>query len=171
MSALSACTPACQKKASDPITYGCESPCGCWELNSGPLGEQPVLLTAEPLYLSSPHLFYWLYFQEMPHCFQKQLFQFPPFLAVSVRVTIATHNTVTTKQVVRKGFIWLALPYCRNSNRAGTWRQRLMQRPEGCCLLPCSLQLVHSAFLWNPRQPAQAWHHPSGLGPSPSNTI
>jgi hypothetical protein len=27
---------------------GCESPCGCWELNSGPLEEQSVLLTTEP---------------------------------------------------------------------------------------------------------------------------
>ncbi|CAO2628536.1 E3 ubiquitin-protein ligase NEDD4, partial [Lemmus lemmus] len=26
----------------------CELPCGCWELNSGPLEEQSVLLTAEP---------------------------------------------------------------------------------------------------------------------------
>jgi hypothetical protein len=30
------------------ITDGCELPYGCWELNSGPLEEQPVLLTAEP---------------------------------------------------------------------------------------------------------------------------
>jgi hypothetical protein len=22
-----------QKRASDPVTDGCESPCGCWELN------------------------------------------------------------------------------------------------------------------------------------------
>jgi len=29
-----------QKRASDPITDGCEPPCGCWELNSGPLEEQ-----------------------------------------------------------------------------------------------------------------------------------
>ena len=36
MSALSACTSACQKRALDPITDGCEPPCGCWELNSGP---------------------------------------------------------------------------------------------------------------------------------------
>jgi hypothetical protein len=26
-----------QKRASDPITDGCEPPCGCWELNSGSL--------------------------------------------------------------------------------------------------------------------------------------
>ena len=32
----------------DPITDGCEPPRGCWELNSGPLEEQLVLLTAEP---------------------------------------------------------------------------------------------------------------------------
>jgi hypothetical protein len=32
----------------DLITDGCEPPRGCWELNSGPLEEQPVLLAAEP---------------------------------------------------------------------------------------------------------------------------
>jgi hypothetical protein len=37
-----------QKRGSDPITVGRELPCGCWELNSGPLEEQSVLLTAEP---------------------------------------------------------------------------------------------------------------------------
>ena len=36
------------KRASDPITDGCEPPCGCWELNSGPLEKQSVLLTTEP---------------------------------------------------------------------------------------------------------------------------
>jgi hypothetical protein len=30
------------------ITDGCEPPCGCWKLNSGPLEEQSVLLTTEP---------------------------------------------------------------------------------------------------------------------------
>ena len=30
------------------ITDGSEPPCGCWELNTGPLEEQAVLLTAEP---------------------------------------------------------------------------------------------------------------------------
>ena len=37
-----------QKRVPDPITDGCEPPCVCWELNSGPLEEQSVLLTAEP---------------------------------------------------------------------------------------------------------------------------
>ena len=42
------CLQTHQKRASDPITDGCEPPCGCWKLNSGPLAEQSVLLTAEP---------------------------------------------------------------------------------------------------------------------------
>ena len=29
------------------LTDGCEPPCGCWDLNSGPLEEQSVLLSAE----------------------------------------------------------------------------------------------------------------------------
>jgi hypothetical protein len=37
-----------QKKASDPIPDGCEPLCGFWELNSEPLEEQSVLLSAEP---------------------------------------------------------------------------------------------------------------------------
>jgi hypothetical protein len=36
------------KRKSDSIIYGCEPPCGCWELNLGSLEEQSVLLTAEP---------------------------------------------------------------------------------------------------------------------------
>ena len=30
------------------VTDSCELPCGCWELNPGPLVEQPVLLNTEP---------------------------------------------------------------------------------------------------------------------------
>jgi hypothetical protein len=30
------------------MTDGCDPPCGCWDLNSGPLEEQSVLLTTEP---------------------------------------------------------------------------------------------------------------------------
>ena len=38
-----------QKKASvRGTTDGCEPPCGCWELNSGPLKEQSGLLPADP---------------------------------------------------------------------------------------------------------------------------
>ena len=42
------CLQTHQKRALDPIIDGCEPPCECWELNSGPLEEQSVLLTTEP---------------------------------------------------------------------------------------------------------------------------
>jgi hypothetical protein len=47
-SAWSACTlcmclSACQRRTSDPFVGGHEPPCGCWELNWGPLDEQPML--------------------------------------------------------------------------------------------------------------------------------
>jgi hypothetical protein len=48
MNALSTCTPACQKRASNLSINGCELLCGCWELNSGPQEDQPMLLTDEP---------------------------------------------------------------------------------------------------------------------------
>jgi hypothetical protein len=31
-----------------PFTDSCKTLCGCWELNSGPLEEQSLLLTSEP---------------------------------------------------------------------------------------------------------------------------
>ena len=47
-----------QKMVTNPITDGCEPPCGCWELNSGSLEEQSVLLTAEPS-LQPQKSFFW----------------------------------------------------------------------------------------------------------------
>jgi hypothetical protein len=40
MYVLCSCLQTHQKRASDLVTDGCEPPCGCWDLNSGPLGEQ-----------------------------------------------------------------------------------------------------------------------------------
>ena len=48
-SALPARMPTHQKRAPDLITDGCEAPRSCWDLNSGHLEEQSVLLTAEPM--------------------------------------------------------------------------------------------------------------------------
>jgi hypothetical protein len=48
ISVFCCCPQTHKKKVSDPITDGCELPCGCWDLNSGPLREQSVLLTPEP---------------------------------------------------------------------------------------------------------------------------
>ena len=39
MYAHCSCLQTHQERASDPITDGCESPCGCRELSSGPLEE------------------------------------------------------------------------------------------------------------------------------------
>ena len=47
--ALSSGVSVGQKRDSDPIIDASESPCACWELNSGLLEEQPVLLTTEPI--------------------------------------------------------------------------------------------------------------------------
>jgi hypothetical protein len=44
--------------ASDLITGGCEPPCGCWDLNSGPSEERSVFLPTEP----SHQLSTWLLF-------------------------------------------------------------------------------------------------------------
>jgi hypothetical protein len=53
---LSSCPQILQKRASDFVTDGCEPPCGCWDLNSGPSEEQVVLLTTEPSH--QPCLFF-----------------------------------------------------------------------------------------------------------------
>ena len=41
-------------------SYSCELPCGCWELNLGPLEEQSVLLAAEPSAIPSFVFFFLL---------------------------------------------------------------------------------------------------------------
>jgi hypothetical protein len=46
-----------QKRESGLVTDGCDTPCGRWDLNSGPPEEQSVLLTTEPS-LQSPRTFY-----------------------------------------------------------------------------------------------------------------
>lgn len=50
-----------RKRTLDPIVDGCEPLCGCWELNAGPLKEQPLLLTFEPT-LQPPIIYYNTYF-------------------------------------------------------------------------------------------------------------
>jgi hypothetical protein len=56
---------------SDLITGGCEPPCGCWDLNSGPSEEQSVLLPAEPSH-QPPN---WFFFKDY------NIITFPPFLS------------------------------------------------------------------------------------------
>lgn len=54
-----------QGVGSPGVMDGCETPCGCWELNKGPLEEHPVLLTMETSlqpsqYVSKGDLLDWL---------------------------------------------------------------------------------------------------------------
>jgi hypothetical protein len=53
MSALSSSMPALSEEGTRSHG-GCEPPCGFWDLNSGPLEEQLVLLTAEPSLSPNP---------------------------------------------------------------------------------------------------------------------
>jgi hypothetical protein len=50
---LENCSSQCVRSSGTGVTDNCELLCGCWELNSAPLEEQPVLLTAEPSSLQS----------------------------------------------------------------------------------------------------------------------
>lgn len=59
---MSACLPAHLKRTLDLITSGCELLCECWELNSGPLKERPVLLTAEQSLKPQTTFFFILFF-------------------------------------------------------------------------------------------------------------
>ena len=58
---------AVQKRAPGLISDSCEPPCGCWELNSGPLEEQAMLLTAEPSLQPLDFLFYLKFLQTPRH--------------------------------------------------------------------------------------------------------
>jgi hypothetical protein len=49
--------PASQKRTPDAIADGCEPPCGCWELISGPLEEQTMLLISESSLQSEDMIF------------------------------------------------------------------------------------------------------------------
>jgi hypothetical protein len=77
------------------VMVSCEPPCGCWESNSGPLGEQQVHLTALPppsllsLSLSPSSLsFYFFFFLSLPISISLWLLLIPnssllPFLFLS----------------------------------------------------------------------------------------
>jgi hypothetical protein len=64
------CLQIFQKRASDLITDGCEPPCGCWDLNSGPSEEQSVLLTSEPSFQPSNFLFSFFFKYRFSLCSQ-----------------------------------------------------------------------------------------------------
>jgi hypothetical protein len=73
---------------------------------------------------------------------------------VLVRVSIPGPNIMTKKQLGRKGFIQLTLPYCNSSlkeirtgTQAGQEAGANAETMEGCSLLACFPWLAQSALL------------------------
>ena len=66
VSVLSACMPAPYvleaedhvRSGGTGVTIDRKPPCKCWELNPGPLEEQPLFLTTEPFLQTLWHYFY-----------------------------------------------------------------------------------------------------------------
>lgn len=60
----------------DRITYSCELSCECWEMNMGPLEEEPMISTREPSLCPSPYflagVFYTVFFSFFPSFFSPQ---------------------------------------------------------------------------------------------------
>lgn len=80
------------------------------------------------------------------------------------------HKTTWPRsKLKRKGFIQLTLPYdVHHQNKSGVERihgrnlkaEVDAEAKEECCLLACFPWLAQLALLYNPRLPAQGWHHP-----------
>jgi hypothetical protein len=65
------------------VTDSCELPSGCWELNLGPLGEQPVLLVTEPSFQPS-----------MVHCYLNIL-----TMSLSVKGALSLHRQTSQQRL------------------------------------------------------------------------
>ena len=61
------CLQTLQKRESDLVTDGCEPPCGCWDLNSGPSEEQSGGCSYPLSHLTSPILV--PFFRPLSLCF------------------------------------------------------------------------------------------------------
>ena len=81
-------------------------------------------------------------------------------------------NIMTKKQVGRKGFIQLTVPYCcsspkevRTGTQAGQKAGADTEAMEGCYLLAYFPWLAQPAFLKSLRLQSQGWYHPQGALP------
>ena len=126
----------------DPIIDGCELPCGCWDLNSGLLEEQPVLLTTEPSQTS--HFALALGSFPMPtvflFCCAKEWTcpSHAPVLQVSHVPTPPAPSSALGSQCLRRrpNSIPLPLPCTARTSSTSHWSSRLDLRPECSVLLP-----------------------------------
>jgi hypothetical protein len=87
-------------------------------------------------------------------------------VAVLVRASIPAQTSWPRSKLGRKGFIRLTLPYCcsslkeiRTGTQAGQDAEADAEAMEGCFLLTYFPWPAQLAFLYNPRLPAQGWHH------------
>jgi hypothetical protein len=74
--------------------------------------------------------------------------------SVLVRVSIPAQTSWPRSKLVRKGFIWLTLPYCcsspkevRTGTQAGQGAGADAEAMEGCSVLACLTWLAQPAFL------------------------
>jgi hypothetical protein len=82
------CLQTLQKRASYLITDGWEPPCGCWDLNSGPLKEQSVFLTTEPS-LQPPHGSVFISANEIFARWLRVIFNRPSCMYIKKKKTVA----------------------------------------------------------------------------------
>jgi hypothetical protein len=116
-----------QKRAPDPITDGCEPPCGCWELNSGPLEEQSVLLIAEPS-LQPRYIFLKSHIDLLAACMYPSN-GFPPLLLNSAPGLTEPHLAPSSSHLTD------TLCPSTSTNTSHSWLS------QGLCF--------HSSSLWN----------------------
>jgi hypothetical protein len=122
--------------ASDLITDGCEQPCSCWDLNSGPSKEQSVLLTAEP----SLQLIFW------DSRYRSLIYnsRFPPslwVLATLPRVTFSFYRVL------------FVISHCRSLGCWSPFQKALVEVPISMYFLNvCLLTLPEFALFMNVHQ-------------------
>jgi hypothetical protein len=133
-----------------PITDGCEPPCGCWELNSGPLEEQSVLLTTEPS-LQPPSLaflimrFLWFLNLVQPVLLSGSAVYCP--IHVLVRFSVVETKLACTSILlfITKRKSGRELKQCRIQAEAGA------EAMEGCGLLSLLHMACSACFHLEPR--------------------
>jgi hypothetical protein len=127
-----------QKRASDSTTDGCEPPCGCWELNSGPLEEQSMLLTSEPSSLQPIGiLYYLLFFPIRSHCDAQACLEFKVFL-----LNVLSDSFLEANTAVSQG--WVTLP----TRRTGPWELCGMEHSSSAHACPPFYFLCWTKAAW-----------------------
>ena len=110
------------------ITDGCEPPCSCWELNSGPLEEQSVLLTAEPSHQPSISSFL-----KNKKCLSKPDTKIHP--SIHIPPTHPHPRRTFTSSTGTGGFLLVGQnpSWHRPAAISPKWRQKIKLPRDACC--------------------------------------